>query len=171
MNLKDHIRSIPDFPKPGILFYDISTLLANAGAWQHCVDELAAAVEPHEPDLLVGIESRGFLTAAPLALKLGCGFMMVRKKGKLPGETIRHTYDLEYGTDTIEIQSDAVTEGQRLVVLDDLLATGGTAAAAVTLLRSVGADVRAAVFIVELNFLNGRDKLDLPITSLVGYDS
>jgi len=171
MNLKDHIRSIPDFPKPGILFYDISTLLANADAWQHCVDELAAAVEPHKPDLLVGIESRGFLTAAPLALKLGCGFMMVRKKGKLPGETIRHTYDLEYGTDTIEIQSDAVTDGQRLVVLDDLLATGGTAAAAVTLLRSVGADVRAAVFIVELNFLNGREKLDLPITSLVGYDS
>jgi len=171
MNLKDHIRSIPDFPKPGILFYDISTLLANATAWQHCVDELAEAVAPHKPDLLVGIESRGFLTAAPLALKLGCGFMMVRKKGKLPGETIRHTYDLEYGTDTIEIQSDAVTDGQRLVVLDDLLATGGTAAAAVTLLRGVGADVRAAVFIVELNFLNGRDKLDLPITSLVGYDS
>jgi adenine phosphoribosyltransferase len=171
MNLKDHIRSIPDFPKPGILFYDISTLLANATAWQHCVDELADAVAPHKPELLVGIESRGFLTAAPLALKLGCGFMMVRKKGKLPGETIRHTYDLEYGTDTIEIQSDAVTDGQRLVVLDDLLATGGTAAAAVTLLRRVGADVRAAVFIVELNFLNGRDKLDLPITSLVSYDS
>lgn len=171
MNLKDHIRSIPDFPKPGILFYDISTLLANASAWQHCVDELAEAVAPHKPDLLVGIESRGFLTAAPLALKLGCGFMMVRKKGKLPGETIRHTYDLEYGTDTIEIQSDAVTDGQRLVVLDDLLATGGTAAAAVTLLSSVGADVRAAVFIIELEFLNGRDKLDLPITSLVGYDS
>lgn len=171
MNLKDHIRSIPDFPKPGILFYDISTLLANAAAWQHCVDELAEAVAPHKPDLLVGIESRGFLTAAPLALKLGCGFMMVRKKGKLPGETIRHTYDLEYGSDTIEIQSDAVTDGQRLVVLDDLLATGGTAAAAVDLLRSSGADVRAAVFIVELNFLKGRDKLDLPITSLVGYDS
>ncbi len=171
MNLKDHIRSIPDFPKPGILFYDISTLLANAAAWRHCVDELAEAVAPHKPDMLVGIESRGFLTAAPLALKLGCGFMMVRKKGKLPGETIRHTYDLEYGTDTIEIQSDAVTDGQRLVVLDDLLATGGTAAAAITLLRGVGADVRAAVFIVELNFLNGRDKLDLPITSLVGYDS
>ncbi len=171
MNLKDHIRSIPDFPKPGILFYDISTLLANASAWQHCVDELAEAVAPHKPDLLVGIESRGFLTAAPLALKLGCGFMMVRKEGKLPGETIRHTYELEYGADTIEIQSDAVTDGQRLVVLDDLLATGGTAAAAVTLLRSVGADVRAAVFIIELNFLNGRDKLDLPITSLVGYDS
>ncbi len=171
MNLKHHIRSIPDFPKPGILFYDISTLLANASAWQQCVDELAEAVAPHKPDLLVGIESRGFLTAAPLALKLGCGFMMVRKKGKLPGETIRHTYDLEYGTDTIEIQSDAVADGQRLVVLDDLLATGGTAAAAVTLLRSVGADVRAAVFIIELKFLKGRDKLDLPITSLVGYDS
>ena len=170
MNLKDHIRSIPDFPKPGILFYDISTLLAHADAWQHCVDQLAAAVAPHEPDLLVGIESRGFLTAAPLALKLGCGFMMVRKKGKLPGETVRYEYDLEYGTDTIEIQADAVADGQRLVVLDDLLATGGTSAAAINLLRQVGGDVRAAVFIVELTFLQGRGKLDVPITTLISYD-
>jgi adenine phosphoribosyltransferase len=171
MDLKQHIRSIPDFPKPGILFYDISTLLAHPAAWQECVDQLAKVVSPHRPDMLVGIESRGFLTAAPLALELGCGFMMVRKKGKLPGETVRYTYDLEYGTDTIEIQADAVTPGQRLVILDDLLATGGTAAAAVALLRQVGADVRAAAFIIELSFLGGRKKLDVPVTTLLAYDS
>jgi adenine phosphoribosyltransferase len=171
MDLKEHIRSIPDFPKPGILFYDISTLLAHPAAWQSCVDQLADAVQPHKPDLLVGIESRGFLTAAPLALKLGCGFMMVRKKGKLPGETIPFTYDLEYGTDTIEIQADAIEPGQRLVLLDDLLATGGTANAAVSLLRQAGGDVRAAAFIIELTFLGGRDKLDLPVTTLLSYDS
>lgn len=171
MDLKQHIRSIPDFPKPGILFYDISTLLAHPRAWHVCVNRLAEAVAPHKPDMLVGIESRGFLTAAPLALELGCGFMMVRKKGKLPGETISYTYDLEYGTDTIEIQADAVTPGQRLVVLDDLLATGGTAAAAVALLRQVGADVRAAAFIMELSFLGGRNKLDVPVTTLLTYDS
>ena len=171
MNLKDHIRSIPDFPKPGILFYDISTLLAHPTAWQHCVDQLAAAVEPYKPDMLVGIESRGFLTAAPLAFKLGCGFMMVRKEGKLPGETVRYTYDLEYGTDSIEVQADAVEPGQRVVVLDDLLATGGTASASINLLRQVGADVLAAAFIIELAFLEGREKLDLPITTLISYDS
>jgi adenine phosphoribosyltransferase len=171
MDLKEHIRSIPDFPKPGILFYDIATLLAHPDAWKSCVEQLADAIVPHKPDLLVGIESRGFLTAAPLALELGCGFIMVRKKGKLPGETVPYTYDLEYGTDTIEIQKDAIEPGQKLVLLDDLLATGGTAAAAVSLLRQVGGDVRAAAFIIELSFLNGRDKLDLPITTLVSYDS
>ena len=171
MDLKKHIRSVPDFPKPGILFYDISTLLAHPAAWQECVDRLAAAVSPHKPDLLVGIESRGFLAAAPLALKLGCGFIMVRKRGKLPGKTVRYTYDLEYGSDTIEIQADAVKPGQRLVVLDDLLATGGTAAAAVALLRQSGAEVCAAAFIIELAFLGGRSKLDVPVTTLVSYDS
>lgn len=171
MDLKEHIRSIPDFPKPGILFYDISTLLAHPKAWHHCVDQLAEAVTPHKPDLLVGIESRGFLTAAPLALELGCGFIMVRKKGKLPGATIPYTYDLEYGTDTIEIQADAIEPGQRLVILDDLLATGGTASAAVSLLRQAGGDVRAAAFIIELTFLEGRSKMDVPISTLISYDS
>ena len=170
MNLKDHIRSIPDFPKPGISFYDISTLLAHPAAWHHCVMQLAEAVAPHKPDLLVGIESRGFLTAAPLALQLGCGFIMVRKKGKLPGKTVGFDYDLEYGTDTIEIQADAVRPGQRLVVLDDLLATGGTASAAIKLLSQAGGDVRAAAFIIELSFLNGREKLDVPISTLIDYD-
>ncbi|MBT5373279.1 MAG: adenine phosphoribosyltransferase, partial [Rhodospirillaceae bacterium] len=103
MDLKDHIRSIPDFPKPGIMFYDISTLLAHPDAWQVAMGRMARAIGPYQPDLLAGIESRGFLIAAPLALKLGCGFTMLRKKGKLPGKTIPYTYDLEYGTDTIEI--------------------------------------------------------------------
>ena len=131
MDLKDHIRSIPDFPKEGILFYDISTLLAHADAWQVALDRLSKIVSQFQPDILAGIESRGFLVAAPLASRLGLGFTMIRKKGKLPGETISHEYDLEYGTDTIEIQSDAVKKDQRVVILDDLLATGGTMAAAV----------------------------------------
>ncbi|HYE50768.1 MAG TPA: adenine phosphoribosyltransferase [Azospirillaceae bacterium] len=169
MDIKQHIRSIPDFPKPGILFYDISTLLAHADAWKETMRRMAEEVAPHKPDLLVGIESRGFLAAAPLALALGVGFAMVRKKGKLPGETIRYSYDLEYGTDTVEIQADAIRPGQRVVVVDDLLATGGTMAAAIHLLRSVGADVRAAAFIIELGFLKGRERLDVPCHSIVSY--
>ncbi len=171
MNLKDHIRGIPDFPKPGILFYDISTLLSNAKAWRATVDQMEAVIAPLKPDMLVGIESRGFLVAAPLALELGCGFGMVRKKGKLPGKTISYSYSLEYGTDTIEVQADLVKPGQTVIVLDDLLATGGTAAAAVELCRKVGATVKAAGFIIELSFLNGRKKLDVPTTALVSYDS
>lgn len=170
MNLKDHIRSIPDFPKPGILFYDISTLLQHAEAWKATVDRLAEEIYPYKPDRLIGIESRGFLVAAPLAVHLGIGFTMVRKQNKLPGETISFTYELEYGSDTIEIQSDALQEGQKVVLMDDLLATGGTAAAAVELLRSVGGDVVASAFIIELNFLNGRNKLDVPVHSLIVYD-
>lgn len=170
MNLKDHITSVPDFPKPGILFYDISTLLQNAEAWAATVDRLAEAIRPYKPERLIGIESRGFLVAAPLALQLGIGFTMVRKQNKLPGETISHTYDLEYGSDTIEIQADALRDGQKVVLMDDLLATGGTAAAAVELLRGVGADVVASAFIIELNFLNGRNRLDVPVHSLIGYD-
>ncbi len=170
MDIKDHIRSVPDFPKPGILFYDISTLLAHEDAWQVAMGRMAKAVGRHRPDILAGIESRGFLVAAPLALKLGCGFIMVRKKGKLPGATIEHVYTLEYGTDTIEIQDDAVEEGQRIVVLDDLLATGGTMAASIELFRNAGADVVGAACIIELAFLEGRSKLDVPFSSLVSYD-
>ncbi len=170
LDLRDHIRQIPDFPKPGILFYDLSTLLADAGAWAETIDRLAHIVERDEPDVLAGIESRGFLVAAPLAYKLGCGFLMVRKRGKLPGDTIGHEYALEYGTDRVEVQADAITPGQRVVLLDDLLATGGTAAAAEALLRRVGAEVIGAAFIIELTFLGGRARLDLPVTSLVRYD-
>ncbi|WP_366655983.1 adenine phosphoribosyltransferase [Fodinicurvata sp. EGI_FJ10296] len=171
MDLKDHIRHVPDFPKPGILFYDISTLLAHPIAWRTTVDRLADAIAPMQPEVLVGIESRGFLTAAPLALKLGLGFVMVRKSNKLPGPTVKHTYALEYGEDTIEVQEGAVSEGQRVVILDDLLATGGTMAASVELMRRIGADVRGCACIVELTFLNGRERIDTPIETLIQYES
>lgn len=170
MDLKDHIRAIPDFPKPGIVFYDISTLLAHADAWSIATGRLAKTVSRHVPDVLAGIDSRGFLVAAPLALKLGLGFIMVRKKGKLPGKTAAYEYDLEYGTDTIEIQADALAPGQRVVVLDDLLATGGTMAAAIELFKNVGAEVVGSACIIELTFLDGRSKLSVPFDSLVAYD-
>ncbi|MBN8891753.1 MAG: adenine phosphoribosyltransferase [Rhodospirillales bacterium 70-18] len=171
MDLKDHIRGIPDFPKPGILFYDISTLLRDADAWQVAMGRLARAVRAWQPDLIAGIESRGFLMAAPLALKLGCGFVMLRKRGKLPGATIGLDYALEYGSDRIEIQADAVHQGQRVVVVDDLLATGGTMAAGIQLLRNIGAEVPAAAALIELTFLGGRKRLDVPFEALVAYDT
>ncbi len=170
MDLKDHIRGIPDFPKPGILFYDVSTLLRHPDAWQVAMGRLANTVRAYHPQLLAGVESRGFLLAAPLALKLGCGFVMLRKRGKLPGEVIGLDYALEYGTDRIEIQADAIAPGTRVVVVDDLLATGGTMAAGIALLRKVGADVPAAVALIELSFLGGRAKLDVPFEALVCYD-
>ena len=170
MDIKNHIRTIPDFPKPGILFYDISTLLAHADAWSATVEQMAEVVGPWKPTKLAGIESRGFLTAAPLALKLGLGFMMIRKPGKLPGATVRHEYQLEYGSDRIEIQADAVEPGDRIVVVDDLLATGGTMAAALELLRGQGAETPGCACIVELTFLEGRKRLDLPVETLVAYD-
>jgi adenine phosphoribosyltransferase len=171
MNLKDHIRSIPDFPKPGILFYDISTLLAHPEAWKATVERLADAIRPQRPDLLLGIESRGFLVAAPLAYALGSGFAMVRKKGKLPGKTVRFTYDLEYGSDTIEIQEDAISPGQRVIVVDDLIATGGTTEAAINLVTQQGGTVIGAACIIELTFLNGRSRIPVPVTAMIAYDS
>ena len=171
MDLKDHIRGIPDFPKPGILFYDISTLLRDADAWQVAMGRMAKAVRAYQPDLLAGLESRGFLIAAPLALKLGCGFIMLRKRGKLPGETVDLSYQLEYGTDRLEIQADAIEPGQRVVIVDDLLATGGTMSAGIALLRQVGAVVPAAAALIELTFLKGRSRLDVPCEALVAYDS
>jgi adenine phosphoribosyltransferase len=171
MDLKEHIRSVPNFPKPGILFYDISTLLAHPHAWRATVTQLADAIRPHKPDLLVGIESRGFLVAAPVAFALGCGFAMIRKQGKLPGKTVRFTYDLEYGSDTIEMQEDAIAPGQRVGVLDDLLATGGTMEAAIDLVRRQGGVVAAAACIIELSFLQGRNRIDVPLATMVAYDS
>jgi adenine phosphoribosyltransferase len=171
MDLKDHIRGVPDFPKPGILFYDISTLLRDADAWQVAMGRMARAVRAFHPDLVAGIESRGFLIAAPLALKLGCGFVMLRKRGKLPGETVGLDYALEYGSDRIEIQADAIHPGQRVVVVDDLLATGGTMAAGIRLLRNIGAVVPAAATLIELTFLQGRSRLDVPVETLVSYDA
>jgi adenine phosphoribosyltransferase len=171
MDLKQHIRQVPDFPKPGILFYDISTLLAHPDAWQDTVRQLEESIRPEKPDILAGIESRGFLVAAPLALALGLGFVMVRKQGKLPGPNVPYTYDLEYGQDTIEIQEGAIQPGQRVIVLDDLLATGGTMSASVELIRKIGGDVRGCACIIELSFLQGRDKLDVPVTSLIRFES
>lgn len=171
INLQDHIRSIPDFPKPGILFYDISTLLAHPRAWRATIERMTEAVRPQRPDLLVGIESRGFLVAAPLAYALGNGFAMVRKRGKLPGKTVRFTYELEYGSDTIEIQEDAITPGQRIVVVDDLIATGGTTEAAINLITQRGGLVVGAACIIELTFLNGRGRIPVPVTAMVSYDS
>jgi adenine phosphoribosyltransferase len=171
MDLKDHIRGVPDFPKPGILFYDISTLLRHPDAWQTAMDRMADCVGSYRPTLLAGIESRGFLLAAPLALKLRCGFVMLRKRGKLPGPVIGHDYALEYAQDRIEIQADAIEPGARVVILDDLLATGGTMQAGVQLLRQVGAEVPAAAALIELTFLGGRSRLDIPCETLISYDS
>ena len=170
IRLQDHIGEIPNFPKPGSLFYDISPLLAHSGAWAEAVEQLAVVIAPHKPDLLVGIESRGFLVAAPLAFKMGCGFVMIRKRGKLPGETIAHEYSLEYGTDAVEIKKDFIEPGQRVVILDDLLATGGTARATMELLNQVGANVVGAAFLIELLGLGGGEKLDgIPFAALVQY--
>lgn len=171
MDLNAHIRTFPDFPKPGILFYDISTLLKDRDVWRATIDRLHDTVAPHQPDMLAAIESRGFMVAAPLAYAMGLGFTMVRKAGKLPGPTVSHRYGLEYGEDEIEIQADALDGARRVVVIDDLLATGGTSAAAVTLLRKVGAEVVGAAYIIELAFLNGRERLDVPTSALLSYDA
>lgn len=171
IDFKLHIRAIPDFPKPEIVFYDIGTLLAHGPAWQETIAWMGGALRALKPNVLIGIESRGFIVASALAAELGIGFVMIRKKGKLPGKTIPHTYMLEYGSDTLEIQDNVFKPGQRVVVCDDLLATGGTAAAAIALARHVGAIVVHAAFVIELVNLNGRQKLDVPVISLVAYES
>jgi adenine phosphoribosyltransferase len=171
MDLKKHIRQIPDFPKPGINFFDISTLIRHAEAWRTTIDRMAELVGPWKPDMLAAIDARGFLVAAPLAIPLNCGTIMIRKSGKLPGKVRSHSYGLEYGTDTVEIQHDAVEPDQRVVIVDDLLATGGTIAAAAALLRTSGAEVVGAACLIELSFLKARAKLDMPFAALVTYDS
>jgi adenine phosphoribosyltransferase len=170
MEITNYIRTFNDFPEPGILFYDISPLLADPEAFSHTIDCLFSIIKKDPPDLVIGIESRGFLLAAPLSIKLKCGLVMARKSGKLPGPTMSNTYDLEYGTDTIEIQKDTISPGKKIVVIDDLLATGGTAKATIKLLKNIGADVVGSFFIIELNGLGGRDEIDIPITSLVSFD-
>jgi len=171
MNLKEHIRGIPDFPIEGILFYDIATLLRSPEALEYCLDALETQLRIWNPDIIAGIESRGFLFAVPLAQRMGVPMMMIRKEGKLPGPTRRHTYELEYGTDTIEIQDDALQPGQRVVILDDLLATGGTLAASIELCQQAGADVVGCGVVIELEFLNGRNAIDIPICALTSYDA
>jgi len=170
INLKDHVRTIPDYPKPGILFYDIGTLLSNGAAWKETVSRLADTARSVSPDAVVGIESRGFLVGAALAAELGIGFIMMRKKGKLPGKTISKSYALEYGEDVIEMQEGVIEPGKKVVLCDDLLATGGTAAAATALARQAGLEVLHATFVIELTFLKGRTRLDVPVTSLLTYD-
>src|SRR5216684_8882004 len=158
-DLKKLIREIPDYPKPGILFYDITTLLKDKKGFNMMIDRLCGHYNGHQIDLVAGIEARGFIFAPALAYRLNAGFVPVRKPKKLPAKTAKISYALEYGTDTMEIHEDAVQKGQRVLLCDDLLATGGTAAAAVELLRSLGAVVDGAAFAVELSFLNGRAKL------------
>ncbi len=167
VDFRKHIATIPDFPKPGVQFYDISPLLADGAAWRAAIAAMTDKIAPQNPDMIVGIESRGFLLAAPLAFHMGIGFAMVRKMGKLPGNTLRYSYNLEYGNATLEIQDKAVKPGQRIVVVDDILATGGTMEAAIHLLRKIGANVQSAGFLIALCALNGKQKLDIPIHSLL----
>jgi len=159
-NLKEKIRHVPDFPKAGILFYDITTLLQDADGLRAAIDSLALPFKDQGVDLVVGIESRGFIFGSAVADRIGAGFAPVRKPGKLPAHTVKCTYDLEYGTDCLEIHDDAVRKGQRVLIVDDLLATGGTARAAVNLVKQLGGEVHALAFLIELIALNGRAKLE-----------
>lgn len=170
-HLASYIRSIPDFPKKGIVFRDITTLLKDSQAFSEATQVLYARYRESRIDKIACIESRGFILGAALALKLGCGFVPIRKKGKLPGETIRQEYALEYGTDAIEIHKDAIVRGERILVHDDLLATGGTVGAACKLVESLGGSIVGLSFLIELSFLNGRSNLGAyDIFSLIEYD-
>ena len=168
--LKELIRDIPDFPADGVMFRDITPVLQDGNAFREVVLAMTEKAGQMKPDIVVGIESRGFILGAPIALELGMGFVPVRKLGKLPAETVRAEYALEYGTNTVEIHKDAIEPGQRVVIVDDLLATGGTAAASVQLVEELGGEVAGLVFLVELTFLNGRSRLSGYRTeSLVQY--
>ena len=169
--LKKLIREVPDYPKPGILFYDLTTLLKDKKGFHILIDRLCGHYLNHHIDIVAGIEARGFIFAPALAYRLGAGFVPVRKPKKLPAKTVQVSYALEYGTDMLEVHEDAVQKGQRVLVCDDLLATGGTAAATVQLIRKLGGEVEGAAFAVELTFLSGRAKLTgLDVFSLIQYD-
>ena len=166
-----HIRDVPDFPKEGIVFKDITPMLQNAGAFKAAVDMAAEPLMGEGIDVVLGAEARGFVIGAPLAYKIGAGFALVRKPGKLPWEKARATYELEYGTDTLEIHKDAVSPGMKVLIADDVLATGGTASACVSLVESLGGRVYGLSFFLELAFLNGRERLaPHPVRSLIRYD-
>lgn len=168
--LEKAIRSVPDFPKPGIQFKDITPVLADGRLFAECINQLCGKYLPGDVDAVVGIDARGFIFAAAAALKLQCGFVPVRKQGKLPFKTYEQSYDLEYGSNTIAIHTDSIHSGSRVLLIDDLLATGGTAAAAAELLKKVGANILEITFFIELSFLHGRDKLrGFPVRSLVTY--
>jgi adenine phosphoribosyltransferase len=172
IDLRTYIRDIPDFPKPGIVFKDIMPLLADAAALHQAVDDLAAWAEPRQVDIVVGAEARGFILGAAVAYRLGCGFVAARKPGKLPFLTVGAKYALEYGFDALEMHVDALKRGARVLIHDDLLATGGTARAKIDLCEQLGAKVVGLAFVVELSFLNGRDKLyGYDVHSLIPYES
>ncbi len=170
MDLKARIRHVPDYPKPGILFYDITTLLRDPDGYRAAIDQLAAPFAGAGIEAVVGIESRGFILGAAVAERLNAGFVPIRKPGKLPSATLRESYALEYGTDSLEIHTDALTKGQRTLIVDDVLATGGTAAAAVKLVTGLGASLEGLSFLIELGFLNGKIKLgDERVHSVLHY--
>jgi len=171
MDLKALIRSVPDFPKPGIVFRDITTLIKNGPALDEVATQLADHFRAKNPDVVLGVEARGFIIGTVVALKLGVGFIPARKKGKLPAETISEEYELEYGTDSIEIHTDAIETGQKVLFIDDLLATGGTAEASGRLIRQTGGKVIGYGFMIDLAFLNGAARLtDSEVFSLMRYD-
>ena len=171
-NLRQLIREVPDFPKPGINFYDITTLLKDPAGLRGTIDALAELTGGEKVDTVIGVESRGFIFATPLAYRLNAGFVPVRKPKKLPAEKVSVSYDLEYGQDTLEMHKDAVGEGHRVLIVDDLLATGGTAKAVVELVEGLGGIVTGLLFVVELNFLGGRERFNgYDIKSLIRYDS
>ena len=170
-HLKKLVREVPDFPKPGILFYDITTLLKDPDGLRSVIDGLSSPFRNSSVDLVIGVEARGFIFAPALAVGYHAGFIPVRKPKKLPAECVCVSYDLEYGTDTLEMHRDAIKPGQRVLIVDDLLATGGTCAAAIRMVREAGGIVVGAAFVVELTFLNGREKLaGTEVFSLLQYD-
>jgi adenine phosphoribosyltransferase len=169
--LRKLIREVPDFPKPGINFYDITTLLKDPSGLRRTLNKMTARYNDTEIDTIIGIESRGFIFAVPMAQHLGTGFVPVRKPGKLPSDTESTSYDLEYGTDTLEIHRDAIGDGHRVLIVDDLLATGGTAEACAKLVEKLGGDIVGLAFLCELTFLNGREKLSgYDVHSFIKYD-
>ncbi|NIR50070.1 adenine phosphoribosyltransferase [candidate division KSB1 bacterium] len=171
-DLQKFIRNVPDFPKKGIGFKDITTLLREGKVFHEAVDVLAEKFSDKEIRKIVGIESRGFIFGAALAYKWNIGFVPVRKPGKLPAATVKEEYELEYGTDAVEMHKDAVSQNEKVLIVDDLLATGGTAAATLKLVRKLGGDIQGVVFLIELNFLNGREKLKgYDVISIIQYDS
>ncbi|MFC1517881.1 adenine phosphoribosyltransferase [Candidatus Margulisiibacteriota bacterium] len=170
MKIEKLIRDIPDFPKKGIIFKDIAPLLQDPAGFKYTVDQLVKHLEKVTPDVIVAVESRGFIFGAPVALKLGCSYVPVRKPGKLPYKTIEEEYQLEYGTDKLTMHTDAIKAGQKVAIIDDLLATGGTVAATVKLVQQLKGNIVSIGFVIELDFLNGREKLkDLPVFSLIHY--
>jgi adenine phosphoribosyltransferase len=159
MDLKQHIRHVPDFPKAGVLFYDITTLLRDRIGFKATIDMLATPYTDQGIDAVIGIESRGFILGGAVAQRIGAGFVPIRKPGKLPAKALKESYDLEYGKDALEIHEDAIEKGQRVLIVDDVLATGGTAAAAAQLVKKLGGELHGLAFLIELLFLNGRSKL------------